>query len=263
MTARLTLRFIALGYLLMLLIVPVGLLMRRTFADGIGPFWTAVTDPAATHALWLTLEIALIAVPVNTAFGIVIAIAIVRHDFPGKALLNAVLALPFAVSPVVVGLALILTYGIHGWFGEPLAQHGYTIIFSLPGMVIATMFVSLPFVAREVIPVLREIGTEQEQAAATLGASSLQTFRRVTLPAIRWGVIYGVILTTARCIGEYGAVAVVSGKIIGETETGTVFVQRAYQGFDKVGAYSVSIVLAMMALLTVALMSLIKPQKEV
>jgi sulfate transport system permease protein len=261
--SRYLLRFVALGYLLMLLIVPVGMVLKRTFQDGFGPFWDAITQPDAIHALRLTLEVALIAVPINTVFGIVFAIMLVRHDIPGKTFWNAVLALPFAVSPVIVGLALVLTYGqTTGWFGDDLARQGIDIIFSVPGIVLATMFVSLPFVAREVMPVLREIGNEQEEAAATLGASSLQTFWRVTLPAIRWGVIYGVILTTARCIGEYGAVAVVSGKVIGQTETGTVFVARAYQGFDKIGAYSVSVVLALMAIATVLLMSLIKPRRE-
>ena len=261
--SRYALRFVALGYLLMLLIIPIGMVLYRTFQDGFGPFWDAIQQPDAMHALKLTLEVTLISVPINTVFGIVFALMLVRHDVPGKAFWNALLALPFAVSPVIVGLGLILVYGrTTGWFGDDLAAQGIDVIFSVPGIVLATMFVSLPFVAREVMPVLREIGSEQEEAAATLGASSMQTFWRVTLPAIRWGVIYGVILTTARCLGEYGAVAVVSGKIIGETETGTVFVERAYQGFDKVGAYSVSVVLALMAIATVAVMSLIKPRRE-
>jgi sulfate transport system permease protein len=187
---------------------------------------------------------------------------LVRHRFPGATIVNAILALPFALSPVVVGLALILTYGQTGWFGSALAQQGITVIFSLPGMVLATMFVSLPFVAREVMPVLREIGQEQEQAAATLGAGAFTTFRRITLPAIRWGVIYGVILTTARAIGEYGAVAVVSGNVIGGSESATVYVSRSYESFDKQGAYSVSVVLAMIALATVLLMTLFKPRSE-
>ena len=262
MITKYALRFTALGYLTMLLLVPVGMIAWKAFENGWAPFWASVTDPDFLTALKLTLEIALIAVPLNTVFGIIIAIMLVRHKVPGKSLINAVLALPFALSPVVVGLCLILAYGQSGWFGADLANAGIDVIFSMPGMVLATMFVSLPFVAREVMPVLREIGTEQEEAAATLGASNIQTFWRVTLPAIRWGVIYGVILTTARCLGEYGAVAVVSGKIIGETETGTIFVERAYQGFDKVGAYSMSVVLALIAIATVAVMSLIKPRRE-
>jgi sulfate transport system permease protein len=215
MIAKLSLRFVALLYLAALLIVPVGMILWHTFQNGIGPFWDAITQPDALHALRLTIEIALIVVPLNTVFGIIIAIMLVRHSVPGATVINAILALPFALSPVVVGLALILTYGQTGWFGAALAQEGIQVIFSMPGMVLATMFVSLPFVAREVMPVLREIGEEQEQAAATLGADAITTFWRITLPAIRWGVIYGVILTTARAIGEYGAVAVVSGNVIG------------------------------------------------
>jgi sulfate/thiosulfate transport system permease protein len=262
MIARLTLRFVALAYLALLLIVPVGMILWHTFQNGLGPFWTAISQPDAVHALRLTVEIALITVPLNTVFGIVIAIMLVRHDFSGKAVVNAVLALPFALSPVVVGLCLILAYGQNGWFGAALARQGMQVIFSVPGMVLATIFVSLPFVAREVMPVLREIGTEQEQAAATLGAGAFTTFRRITLPAIRWGVIYGVVLTTARSIGEYGAVAVVSGNVIGESETATIFVQRSFEGFDKQGAYSISVLLAVIALVTVLLMTLLRPKNQ-
>src|SRR5215217_4560814 len=187
MSSRLALRALALGYLALLLVVPVGVVFRRAFADGVGPVWDAVTTPEALHALWLTCLMVLVAVPLNTVFGVLCAIVIVRQRFRGRALLNALVDLPFAVSPVVVGLALVLVYGRRdGWVGGWFAEHGVQIIFSTPGMILATMFVSLPFVVREVIPVLREIGTEQEQAAATLGASPLQTFFRVTLPAIRW-----------------------------------------------------------------------------
>ena len=262
MSTRLTLRCVALGYLALLLIAPVAMIVGHTFQHGFGPFWRAISQPDAVHALRLTVEIALITVPLNTLFGIVIAIMLVRHDFPGKSVVNAVLALPFALSPVVVGLCLILAYGQNGWFGAALARQGVQVIFSVPGMVLATMFVSLPFVAREVMPVLREIGTEQEQAATTLGAGSFTTFRRITLPAIRWGVIYGVILTTARSIGEYGAVAVVSGNVIGSSETATTFVQRSFEGFDKQGAYSISVLLALIALATVLLMTLLRPKNQ-
>ena len=262
MITKYALRFTALGYLTLLLLVPVAMIAWKAFENGWAPFWASVTDPDFLSALKLTLEIALIAVPLNTVFGIIIAIMLVRHDVPGKSLINAVLALPFALSPVVVGLCLILAYGQAGWFGADLANAGIDVIFSMPGMVLATMFVSLPFVAREVMPVLREIGTEQEQAAATLGAGQWTTFRRVTLPAIRWGVIYGVILTTARCIGEYGAVAVVSGNVIGQTETMPLLVKRLYEGFDKQGAYAASVVLALIALSTVLLMTMFKPRQE-
>ena len=235
MITKYALRFTALGYLTMLLLVPVAMIAWKAFENGWAPFWASVTDPDFLTALKLTLEIALIAVPLNTVFGIIIAIMLVRHDVPGKSLINAVLALPFALSPVVVGLCLILAYGQSGWFGADLTNAGIDVIFSMPGMVLATMFVSLPFVAREVMPVLREIGTEQEQAAATLGAGQWTTFRRVTLPAIRWGVIYGVILTTARCIGEYGAVAVVSGNVIGQTETMPLLVEAPVRGLRQAG----------------------------
>jgi sulfate transport system permease protein len=170
--------------------------------------------------------------------------------------------LPFAVSPVVVGLALLLVYGRRdGWIGEWLAERGIQVIFSTPGMILATMFVSLPFVVREVIPVLREIGTEQEQAAATLGAGRLQTFFRVTLPAIRWGVAYGVVLTTARALGEFGAVSVVSGKLSGRTETLPLFVENRYQRFDETGAYAASVLLALLALAALFAMNLIRPKE--
>jgi sulfate transport system permease protein len=262
MLAKYSLRFIAFGYMLLLLIIPVGMIVRKAFENGWSPFWASVTDPAMVSALKLTLEVAAITVPLNTVFGIIIAIMLVRHEFPGRALVNSILALPFALSPVVVGLCLILAYGQFGWFGDDLSQAGLQVIFSFPGIVLATIFVSLPFVAREVMPVLREIGTEQEEAAATLGAGSWATFRRVTLPAIRWGVIYGVILTTARAIGEYGAVAVVSGKVIGQTETMPLLVKRLYDGFDKQGAYSAAVLLAAIALVTVLLMSFLKPGRE-
>ena len=187
------------------------------------------------HAFKLTLIITAIAVPLNTVFGIVCALAIVRRRFPGKGLVNAFVDLPLALSPVVVGLSLFLLYGRTGWFGAWFARHGIQILFALPSMVLATIFVSVPFVAREVVPTLREIGDEQEQAAHTLGASGWQTFWRITLPSIRWAVIYGVVLTTARCLGEYGAVAVVSGHIEGQTETATLRVQDDYENFNRAG----------------------------
>jgi sulfate/thiosulfate transport system permease protein len=214
------------------------------------------------HAFKLTLVITAIAVPVNTVFGIVCGLAIVRRSFRGKGLLNAFVDLPLALSPVVVGLALFLLYGRRGWFGGWFDEHGIQVLFALPSMVIATIFVSLPFVAREVIPTLRELGDEQEQAARTLGAGAWQTFRRITLPSIRWAVIYGVILTTARCLGEYGAVAVVSGRLQGQTATATLRVQERYESFDVAGAYAISIVLALIAVLVLLSMTLIRPREE-
>jgi sulfate/thiosulfate transport system permease protein len=252
---RLTLRFIGLGYLFLLLAAPVGLVFYRTFEHGFGAAWDAVTTPEAQHAFWMTMLMVIVAVPLNTVFGVICALVLVRQEFRGKALLNAAVDLPFAVSPVVIGLALVLVYGQDGWFGW-FAEHGIQIIFSTPGMILATIFVSLPFVVREVVPVLREIGTEQEQAASTLGASSWQTFWRVTLPAIRWGVGYGVVLATARALGEFGAVSVVSGKLQGQTETATLFVEQRFHQFDLTGAYAASVVLALMAIAVLLTMNL-------
>jgi sulfate transport system permease protein len=262
MIARLGLRFIALAYLALLLIVPVTIIIAHTFSGGLAPVWDALTTEDAVKALELTLKIALIVVPLNTLFGITMAILLVRRDIRGKALLSALIDLPFAVSPVIVGFTLILVYGQNGWFGQFFIAQGYPIIFSTPGMVLATMFASLPFVAREVIPVLREIGTEQEQAASTLGARGWQTFRRITLPAIRWGIVYGVVLTTARSIGEFGAVAVVSGNVIGQTQTLTLRVSQEYQNFNHIAAYTAALELAVIALVTLFLMNLFHPRKD-
>ena len=259
--SRLGLRTIALGYLAVILVGPLVIVFWRTFQDA-SAAWDALTTPETIHAFKLTLIITAIAVPVNTVFGIVCALAIVRKRFWGKGLLNAFIDLPLALSPVVVGLSLFLLYGEDGWFGGWLNEHGIQVLFALPSMVIATIFVSLPFVAREVVPTLREIGDEQEQAAFTLGASGWQTFWKITLPSIRWAVIYGVILTTARCLGEYGAVAVVSGRLQGQTETATLRVQERWEAFDVAGAYAISIVLAMIAILVLVAMTAIRPKEE-
>jgi sulfate transport system permease protein len=249
------LRFASLGYIAVLLVAPVGLVFYRAFEHGLAAFWDSITSPDAVHALKLTLVIAAIAVPANTLFGVVCAIAIVRHRFRGAGLVNAVVDLPLALSPIVVGLSLLILYGRGGWLG------GHNVLFATPGMVLATVFVSLPFVVREVVPVLREIGTEQEQAAATLGASALQIFRRVTWPAIRWAVAYGVVLTTARALGEFGAVSVVSGRLVGKTETMTLLVQDRYQDFDAAGAYAASVVLALIAIATLLAMNRLRPKE--
>jgi sulfate transport system permease protein len=258
MLRRLTLRCVALGYLALLLMIPVGLVIYRTFEPGIGAVWASITTPAAISAFWLTLEIAAIAVALNTVFGVLTALLLVRGRFRGKWLMEGILDLPFAISPIVVGLSLVLVYGRGGW----LADLPFQVIFSLPGMVLATVFVSLPFVAREVIPVLREVGDEQEQAAATLGASRWQTFWRITLPAIRWGVAYGVVLTTARAIGEFGAVSIVSGKVSGQTVTLTLLVENRFENFDLAGAYAASGLLAAIALVTLLALTLINPRRE-
>jgi sulfate transport system permease protein len=256
-TMRLGLRFLALGYLLALLGAPVAMIFYRTFEHGLAPVWDAVTQPNAMHAFWLSVELVAIVVPLNTVFGIGIALLIERGRFRGRSLLGLLLDLPFAISPVVVGLSLVLVYGRTGWLGDWLTAHGIQVIFSIPGMVLATAFVSLPFVARETVPVLHEIGTDAEQAAATLGASAWQTFRRVTLPAIRWGVVYGVVLTTARALGEFGAVSIVSGRLEGQTQTLPLYVQDRFENFDATGAYAAAVVLALLAFATLLTMNLL------
>jgi sulfate/thiosulfate transport system permease protein len=244
---RFGLRGAALLYLGFLLLAPVGLIFYRTFEHGLGPVIDTITTHTFLHALYISLLTVVIAVPLNTVFGVACALLLVRHEFRGKALLNAVIDLPFVLSPIVIGLSLFLVYSQIGWFGPWLDDHGIQIIFSTPGIVLACIFVSLPFVVREVMPVLREVGTEQEEAASTLGANSWQTFWRVTLPSIRWGVGYGMVLTTARVLGEFGAVTVVSGKVIGGTQTLPLLVPPYYESFDFTGAYTTAIVLAMLA----------------
>ncbi len=257
---RYGLRSIALLYLLFLLVLPVSLVVWYSFDHGFDVFWESVTSPEALHALYLTILIAAIAVPLNTVFGIIAALVLVRRRVPGRSLISALIDLPLALSPVVVGLCVVLVWGKYGWFGFVENDWGYQVVFAVPGMVLATVFVCLPFVVREVVPVLREVGTDQEEAASILGAGGFQTFWRITLPAIRWGVIYGVVLTTARALGEYGAVAVVSGRISGKSETMTLFVGQQYQqiGEDsQTAAYSASLVLVLLAVITVVAMSLL------
>ncbi len=255
------LRTVALAYLALILVLPVGMVFYRTFENGLQPVLQALVDPLTLHALYLTVAIAAIAVPLNTLFGVFCALLMVRRRFPGKSILSVLIDLPFAVSPVVVGLSLVLVYGGTGWLGGWLAENGVRVIFAWPSMVLATIFVSLPFVVREVIPVLQEIGVDQDQAAHTLGATPWETFWRVTLPAIRSGVTYGVILTTARALGEFGAVSIVSGKIAGRTSTLTVHVEERFQQFDLVGAYTSSLVLAVIALVIVLTMTVLKPKE--
>ena len=257
MTSRLALRSTALFYLAALLVLPVGLILFRAFEKGLGPVIDALTTPQGMHAFWLTIIVVAIAVPLNTIFGVVTSLLLVRTKMPGRRVMDALIDLPFAVSPVVIGLSLVLVYGNDGWLGAPLSDAGFKIIFSTPGIILATVFVSLPFVVREVSPVLREIGTEQEEAAGTLGASPWQTFWRITLPAIRPAVGYGVVLTTARALGEYGAVSVVSGKLVGRTETATLHVEDRFQSFDLTGAYAAAIVLALMAVVVLVGMNLL------
>lgn len=252
------LRGIALGYLAVLLVLPVGLVFWRTFENGIAPVVDSLTDPSVVHAFEVTIVVALWSVVLNALFGVGAALLLVRHRFPGKRLLSAIIDLPLAVSPVVVGLALILVYGRFAPIGGWLEGRGLQVIFSTPGMVLATVFVSLPLVVREVAPVLEEIGVEQEQAAWTLGASRLQAFRRVTLPAIRWALGYGVVLTLARSLGEFGAVAVVSGRLIDQTQTVTLVVDQRFQNFDQATAYAASVALAVLAVVILVAINLLR-----
>ena len=256
--ARYGMRFAALLYLGLLLAIPLVMIFVKTFEDGFREPLEAVTSEEGLHAFYLTLLCVGIAVPLNTIFGVLCALMIVRDKFPGKSIINSLIDLPFAVSPVVIGLALFLVYGVDGFIGGPLDDMGIQIIFSTPGLVLATIFVSLPFVVREVVPVLQEIGNDQEQAASTLGANAWQTFWRVTLPSIRWGVTYGVVLASARALGEFGAVAVVSGRISGETETLPLLVQNEYDNFNVAGAYAAAIVLAILAVLILLSMNLLR-----
>ncbi len=263
--ATLSLRAVTLLYLALLLLLPVGVVFWRTFEHGIGTAWAFMTTPAAVSALWLSVLIAVIAVPLNTIFGVGAALVLARGSSRGKAILDALIDLPFVVSPVIVGLALLLVYGQGGWFGSLFLNNGIRIIYAVPGMVIATVFVSLPFVVREVAPVLREVGDEQEQAAATLGASSWQTFWRVTLPTIRWGVAYGVVLTTARALGEIGAVIVVSSNVPGSTLTLPLLV---YQRDSQIGGqvttsvYAAATELAVLSIAVLLVMTLFGRRKD-
>lgn len=259
---QLGLRTIALIYLAILVALPIVLIGYRTFEDGFAAFYDSITTPAAISALSLSLLIVAIVVPINVVFGIVTALALVRGRFRGRGFVQAIVDLPFAVSPIVVGVSLILLWGVHGWFGF-LEDGGFKVIFALPGMVLATIFVTLPFVVREVEPVLHEIGEEQEQAAATLGASRWQTFWRITLPAIRWGLTYGVVLTVARALGEFGAVIMVSAGVAGESQTLTLLVHSRYiDDHNTFGAYSAATLLMILALLTLLLMTLLDQKRS-
>lgn len=255
-------RVIVIVYLVMLVAWPVSLVAKNAFADGTSDLQAILSDPDVVHGLQLTVKVALISVVLNTIFGVGISILLVRYDFPGKRALNTFLDLPLSVSPIVVGLALTLVYGGRsGWFGPALEDAGFRVIFATPGIVLATVFVALPLMIREVVPVLQEIGIEQEQAARSLGASALQTFRRITLPGIRWAVVYGVVLTLARSLGEFGAVKVVSGNVLGSTRTATLIVEEKYLNFDKGGAYATAFLLAMVSVACIIVVSIIRPRE--
>jgi sulfate transport system permease protein len=220
-------------------------------------------EPSFAHAAWLTLVIALIVVPVNTVFGLCAAWVIARHQFRGRTLLISLLDIPFAVSPVVAGLMIVLLYGRNGWFGPWLDAHNIKIVFAMPAMILASSFITLPFVAREVIPVLEEAGTEQEEAAQTLGATDWQIFWRVTLPNIRWGLLYGVLLTNARTMGKFGAVSVVSGNLAGKTQTLPLFVEQAYKEYQTQAAFSAALLLGALALVTLVLKEILERKTRI
>jgi sulfate transport system permease protein len=244
---------IAVLYLTLVLYLPALNVFVQAFSKGIGVFLSTLTRPEFTHAAWLTLILALITVPINTVFGLCAAMAIARNNFPGRALLLSIIDLPFSISPVVAGLMIVLLYGRNGWFGPWLQALDIKVVFAFPGMVLATAFVSLPFVAREVIPILEELGSDQEEAARTLGAKDWQIFWRVTLPNIRWGLLYGVILTNARSMGEFGAIAVVSGNIARKTQSLPLYVEDAYKQYETEAAFSVAVVLTLLAVVTLVL----------
>jgi sulfate transport system permease protein len=257
------LRLLVTAYLIMLVAWPVVLVGRNAFADGFDDMRSILEDPDVVHALRLTVLVAIIAVVINTIFGVGVSLLLVRYEFPGKRLLSAFIDLPLSVSPIVVGLALVLVYGGRtGWFGPALQSMGFQIIFATPGIVLATVFVALPLVIREVVPVLEEIGEEQEQAARSLGANAIQTFRRITLPSIKWGVIYGVVLSLARSLGEFGAVKVVSGNVLGQTRTATLVVEEKYLNFDKGGAYATAFLLALVAVACIIVVSVLRPKEQ-
>lgn len=254
---------IAIAYLVLVMYIPAINVFFQAFKKGVGPFVSNLTRSSFLHAAWLTLLLTTIALPLNTVFGLCAAWAIARNKFPGRALLLSIIDLPFSISPVVAGLMLVLLYGRNGWFGGWLQANDIQIIFAFPGMVLATSFVSMPFVAREVIPVLEELGKEQEEAAKTLGANEWQIFWRVTLPNIRWGLLYGLILTNARAMGEFGAVSVVSGNIADKTQSLPLFVEDAYKQYETEAAFSAAVLLALLAVVTLILKEILERKTKI
>lgn len=256
---KITVRVIVIAYLFFLVGWPVSLVVQNTFADGFTALRIALADPSVVFSLQLTVAVALQAVLINTVFGVGISLILVRYDFPGKRLLSSLLDLPLSVSPVVVGLALILVYGPRdSWFGQWLTEHGIDVIFSPLGIIMATAFISLPLVIREVVPVLTERGTDEELAAASLGAGPVQTFWRITLPAIKWAVVYGVVLTLARSLGEFGAVKIVSGNLEGRTQTATLLVEQTYQDFEQSTAYATAFLLAAVSVACIVVVTFLR-----
>jgi len=255
---KLLLGGVAISFIALLLILPLALVFKEAFATGLTAFWNAIVEPDSLAAVRLSLIAAAIAVPLNTVFGIAAAWSIAKFDFPGKTVLVTLIDLPFSVSPVVSGLIYVLVFGMQGWFGPWLADHDIHILFALPGIVLATIFVTFPFVARELIPLMTDQGRDEEEAAISLGASGFSAFLRVTLPNIKWGLLYGILLCNARALGEFGAVSVVSGHIRGQTNTMPLHVELLYNNYDYAGAFAVAALLAMLALVTLALKTLLE-----
>src|SRR5215208_3911268 len=252
----------ALAFLVLVLVVPLVLVFSQAFAKGLGTYWEAIKEPDALSAAKLTLLVASIAVPINVVFGLAAAWCITKFEFPGKNVLITLIDLPFAVSPVISGMIFILLFGAHGWFGPWLSEHDIRIAFAIPGIILATMFVTAPFVARELIPLMQEQGSEEEEAAIVLGAGGWQTFTRVTLPNIKWGLLYGLILCNARAMGEFGAVSVVSGHIRGETNTLPLHVEILYNEYAFAAAFAVASLLALLAIVTLVIKTLVERQQE-
>lgn len=253
---------VVLTYIGILVLLPLLAIVQGAFIEGILPFFESLNDPQVWRAFWLSIVLALGAVILNGFFGLIIAWVLVRQRFRGRAIINGLIDLPFAVSPVIAGYMVILLFGRTGWFADWVADTGFRIVFALPGMFLVTVFVSLPFVIREVMPVLEEIGTDSEQAAFTLGASGWTTFRRVTLPAIQWGILYGLTLTLARALGEFGAVLVVGGSVQGVTETATLFIFRSMEERLYVGAYAASLVLGVVSFVILIGMETLRRKNE-
>jgi sulfate transport system permease protein len=255
---RATLIFISIAFLALLLLAPLGAVLAQALANGVAAYFESFEDPDTLAAIRLTLLTAAIVVPVNTIFGICAAWAIAKFEFRGKSLLITLIDLPFAVSPVIAGLVLVMLFGAHGWFGQWLQERDIAIIFTVTGIVLATIFVTFPYVARELIPLMQQQGSEEEEAAITLGASAWVTFLRVTLPKIRWGLLYGMILCNARAMGEFGAVSVVSGHIRGMTTTMPLQVEILYNEYNFVAAFAVASLLALLAIVTLVIKTLVE-----
>jgi len=261
-TTRWALRLIAILYVTVLVVLPLAVMVGRTFEEGIGEFVDSITSPEAVAAITLSLRVTALAILINTVFGLTTALLLTRYQFPGRSVLNSLIDLPVSVSPVIAGLALILVYGRSGWFGGSLQELGIQIIYAEPAIVLATCFVSLPLVVRELVPVLEEIGLEQEQAGKSLGASGWQRLWRLTLPSVRWALAYGVVLTLARSLGEFGAVRVVAGNVLGSTQTMPLLAAQRYTDLDEQGAYSISFAMVAVAIMCIIVVAILRPKEE-